>query len=54
MINRKGGQPNQGICHKANDGSGQFHCPIKNLTIFALTTKMSPSLFIKASGNNES
>ena len=50
MINRKGGQPNQGICHKVKDGSGKFDCPIKNMTIFAVTTNKKPSLFIKTSG----
>ena len=39
MINRKGGQPNQGICHKVGDGSGQFECPYRNMTILAIPTK---------------
>ena len=53
MINRKGGQPNQGICHKV-PVSGQFECPTKNMTILAITTYMSPSFLIKKSGNNGS
>ena len=51
MINRKGGQPNQGICHKISDGSGKFECPTRNLTILAIPTKNHPSVFIKTSGN---
>ena len=54
MINRKGGQPNQGICHKVGDGRGQFECPTENRTILAIPTKNNPSLFIKTSGNNDS
>ena len=54
MINRKGGQPNQGICHKVRDGGGQFECPTTNMTILAIPTKKSPSLLIKTSGNNDS
>ena len=67
MINRKGGQPNQGICHKVKDGNGRFDCPTTNQTIFAVTTKQMPNLLIKTSlrfgstgrsvptlGNNES
>jgi len=53
MINRKGGQPNQGICHKVGDGSGQFECPYRNMTILAIPTKDKPSLLIKTSGNND-
>lgn len=55
MINRKGGKPNQGICHKVKDGNGRFEClKAQNQTIFAVTTNQIPSLFIRTSGNTES
>ena len=44
MINRKGGPPNQGICHKVENG--RFECPTTNQTILAVTAKQNPNLLI--------